>query len=722
IGQWANAFGPSLMRDLLRQVKTLYPDAERIGGYRVSGARQGAADTTWVRLDAADSDMRQKLGSILTDAWRPITDGTEANIVPSEMYTAHETELAGAIHDEIGRITGGRAKVQPSAGIRYKGHTPQGMYFDRAPLILYDLLGDDPMGTARHEAMHFLRHEGLFTDAEWQTLTKAAQEEGWAQRYGIDRRYDEIYAGRKDLDELKNEESIVEAFREWAAQPEHARRAYSPVAQIFQKLREFLQRIHDRFAEILGHEPTADELFQRVSSGDIGNRARQGTGGTAGEPLFSIDELDNLKASGLGLDLKSFQRIQSLVQERYRRDVEASLRHAEKEQAKRQTQEWKDNKASMAQDIETTIRQRPDVAADLFIGSGELYGEKLQQRFTLRSGDLTEEQRAALPAHYVSKNGLPVDDVAKLFGYGSGDAMVERMAAYNALKDGKSPQEMLRHAVDLEADRQMEAKYGNLGENILSEAQSQAMSENDLNLLTEEYHAAAQSAGVATVGKEEIQERARDLVDQLPLNEVSFDKAMAKIGPHYRDAVRALVAGDAQTAVQALQRRTLAAHVAAEMRKVETAQGKFNRVAKRYAKPWDPTKSASVSPDFSLFTRDILSRVGLRYGMSVPGLAKAISESAFKGGLQDFVEKTEAETASKISGLELPVPDWLMAQTQPQSIATMKVAQAREVWDAVTVMDKIGRADQKIIKAGEARDRAEWVAQAREQLKQKFEP
>src|SRR6185312_3664958 len=294
--------------------------------------------------------------------------------------------------------------------------------------------------------------------------------------------------------------------------------------------------------------------------------------------------------------------------------------------------------------------------------------------------------KAALPDHYYSRNGLPVDEVAKLFGYQSGDAMVARLAALKVLKDGRSPKEFFKELVDKETDRQMEAKYGNLAENILTEAEDQALSENDLTLLTEEYHAAALQAGVVGVDKDVIVAKAKDMVAKTPLNEVDFNKQLTLTGRHYRDAVRALTNNDPSGAVVALEKRTLAAHVASEMKKVETEKAKFDKIAKGYAKRWDPTKPGgqAIEANFSIFTRDILSRVGLRNGMSTPGLAKAIAESPYDS-LQDFVDKTEAD--GKITGLELPVPSWLMNLTAGNKpLDTMSVAEFREVKDAVTVM------------------------------------
>src|SRR6185312_5633177 len=192
----------------------------------------------------------------------------------------------------------------PTAGIRYKGQSPRGIYFGRSSLILYDLLNEDSIGTARHEAIHFLRNQGLFSDKEWSTLKEASMKEGWLDRYNIGSRYDEMYKNRPGAEDIKYEESIAEAFREWAANKDELAND-SPVAKIFQKLFDFLNSLKDRFAEIFGHVPTADELFQKVSSGEIGARASQGSAASAG-PLFSMEELDNLKAESLGLDRKSF--------------------------------------------------------------------------------------------------------------------------------------------------------------------------------------------------------------------------------------------------------------------------------------------------------------------------------------------------------------------------------------------------------------------------------
>jgi hypothetical protein len=110
------------------------------------------------------------------------------------------------------------------------------------PAVFYDLLGEDPVGVARHEAMHWLRDQGLITGREWNTLSRAAEEEGWHDRYHVNERWGDLAPS----DDLKTEESVAEAFREWARTNEESRRLYSPVAQIFQKISDFLHGMMDR--------------------------------------------------------------------------------------------------------------------------------------------------------------------------------------------------------------------------------------------------------------------------------------------------------------------------------------------------------------------------------------------------------------------------------------------------------------------------------------------
>ena len=184
-----------------------------------------------------------------------------------------------------------------------------------------------------------------------------------------------------------------------------------------------------------------------------------------------------LKAEAAGLDAKSFKRIQDLIQKRYQEDIAAAMKRAEAEQKALQSKEWKEAAKEIRKEVEADIKQRPDVAAGLLIGSGELGGKQLERKnYPLRAEDLTAEQKASLPRRYYSKDGVPVDMMANLFGFTSGDRLVEELSSYTKSREGMSAQEGLRKTIDEEVQRRMEEKFGKLQDNIMLEAMDQARS------------------------------------------------------------------------------------------------------------------------------------------------------------------------------------------------------------------------------------------------------
>lgn len=449
-------------------------------------------------------------------------------------------------------------------------------------------------------------------------------------------------------------------------------------------------------------------------------QARSVGAAESGEPS-AFPQLDQLSPEVAGLTKKSLEQVATKIDQRLQKNIEASQRLATREQRRRETSEWRENRTAMLSKVEEDIRQQPAVAADLLIGAGELAGEKIRQRMPLRADDLTTEQKAALPAHYYSKNGIPVDEVARWFHFGSGEEMVNALAAYGATKEGRSPKEMLTHLVDAEADRRMEAQYGNLPQNVLTAAKDQALSENELNLILEEYQSKAMSLGQPNIDKALMQAEARETIGRSIAQDVSSDAYQAEMGKHGREAIRFGAADNWTDALVEMQRHARAMTLAREAMKVETALGKFDKTIASYARQWDPTKASGqkVEANYSIFVRDILNRIGKPNGLSVPGLAKAIQDSKF-GDLRGFV--TKMEDTYKIAGLELPVPEFLMDQSWRKPFDQLTVDEFRQVSDAVTALDKLGRADQKVIQQGREVDRAEWIAKAVAQLRDKFEP
>lgn len=722
-GMWANSFGPSLIRDIKGQLKALYPDYDTLTGHRVTGARETAGrggDLARVRLDTPSGWGKVEAGTdfadtrdILSGAWKEFHPDVQGYTVPFEAFSPEQQAMAKAGMDELRTMVGDKPEVLPVGGVQFGNHVARGVYIPSAtavPKILVDLNGLDPRGTFRHEGMHYLRQYGFITPEEWTTLANRSIAENWHGKFNIEERY------HGSTDEQKLEESIADGYREWAGQNPR------PHDTVFQKIKDLLDRIVQRVSTALGRPVTADDILHSIQRGDV---AKRGPGEPTVEgaldlrPSASIDDLDNLRANAVGLDLQTFRKMQAAIQEKYASDVEASVDRAAKEQARRQTTEWKANRKEMLGESQESLRQRPDVAADLFLGNGELHGEKLRQRYTLASDDLTPEQRALLPTHYVSKNGLPVDGVAKMFGFPSGDSLVERLGVYQATKEGRSPTEQVSHLAGLDADRQMEAKYGSLGDNIFDAAKDQALSENNLNLLAEEYVAVGMRTGQPVMDIAAARSAVRDEFGKMPVGAVNSDRYMATMARHYQNATKALVAGDHAGALRSLQQRLLSGLLAGEARKLEKDLARFDKTAKPFGKRFDPTKSQNIAADFSVAIRDILSKTDRRFGMTPQGLAKAWTDGRF-GDLGEFVRKTEDE--NKLSGMELNVPQFLMDPKYRKPVADMTTDEFRQMKQGVDTLNVVGKAEQKVLRQGQKVQLAEWRAEALDQLAEKFDP
>ena len=162
------------------------------------------------------------------------------------------------------------------------------------------------------------------------------------------------------------------------------------------------------------------------------------------------EQLNHIRATVAGLDKRTFERIQRLISKRHEEDVAAATKRAEKLQRKIQSAEWKEQEKEVRKGVESSIRQRPDVMADIFVGSGELAGKKIRQVNPLRSEDLTAEQKVGLPRRYYSAGGIPADAAASLFGFPSGDAMVNALVEYNRDRGELSSQAHLAQVIKAE--------------------------------------------------------------------------------------------------------------------------------------------------------------------------------------------------------------------------------------------------------------------------------
>ena len=702
-GLYSNAFGPSLMRDLKRQLKEAYPEYETITGHRVSGAREKAG--VWedaeksnpvVRLhidDLANDDaaMRQMFNSAYM---RQFDHGVEGLIIPKVEYAREEQRLIAAMQEEAARVAPG-VEVIPTAGVSHpKAEGATGVFFrGLRPQILVDMFSPDAKHVMRHEFMHHMRD--LLRPEEWTALENAAKSEDWIKRYNIEGRYGDIL---KDRPDLMLEEAIAEAYPDWHRAKDSVEQPKTLVTQAFQKIYDFIQRVKQRFAEILGREPTFDELFEKISSGEIGQRSlKDRMNGVKSEPAFSIeDRMNNLRAAAAGLDSKSFKTMQELIKQRHEEDLQAALKRAEAEQKTLQSKEWKEAAKEIRKEVEADIKQRPDVAADLLIGSGELGGKQLERKnYPLRAEDLSEAQKASLPRRYYSKDGVPVDMMANLFGFTSGDRLIEELSSYTKSREGMSAQEGLRKTIDEEVQRRMEEKFGKLQDNIMLEAMDQALSETNLQILAEEWQGAAMAAGVKVVDKDLAKGEALAMFGKMKLSDINAERLLGIMGKIGRDTERLLIAGKNADALVLMQRKYMTGLIAAEARKLQKEQASFEKTAKQFSK----REVSSVDPEYTNYIHQILMQVGKPVRRSVQDLAHQMEGYGGKN-LEEFVQ----EKAGALR--EIPVWDQLYDPNWNKNLDQLTADEFRALHGSIKALVHNGRDEMKIMRQGEAEDLA----------------
>lgn len=134
-------------------------------------------------------------------------------------------------------------------------------------IITWSLSSPDAIGTGRHEAIHYLKSANFFTPAEWKALVHGAMQGDWIAKHDIEARYPDAPL------ELKTEEAIAEEFGQW--QRAGTQGAPSRIASAFEKMRALFSRVSDYMRRAVGADVTADNVFSRIRSGEMGARSLQ---------------------------------------------------------------------------------------------------------------------------------------------------------------------------------------------------------------------------------------------------------------------------------------------------------------------------------------------------------------------------------------------------------------------------------------------------------------
>ncbi len=713
-----NFLGPALIRDVKRQLKAMFPEAETITGHRATGARWlGRKDTgqlpkdidympeVKLQLDEDPQGFRDLLGAY----WQNVSTEENINVLRKD-FTLAESAIRDAVTAELSRIVP-KAEVDVAHGIDFPraGGAVRGMFQPRTAKIFVSLESTGPVSTARHEAIHYLAREGFFTDAEWDTLAKAAKEQGWLEKFDIPDRYSNFSA------DVQHEEAIAEAYQSW-------RRGEEVLKDdgVFQKIKDFMEGVRRRINEALGKEMGWEDIFKEIDTGRVGKRELLEEEGEAPalaqarlegghEPMAQTKEPTEPfglydRGKTLGVTQSHMDRMEKLIQQRNKEDFESHQRRAELRQRRRSNADWKDRRTVLRDEVREQLSGRPDIATDQFMTK---YGIKFHPDY------LSEEQKARLPKDYIQKkDGVNPDELAPHFGYTSGDAMVERlgMMTEDRRRSGMSQRDYLNRLIDVETDRRLNQEFGDREAHILEEAKDQALSETQLELVHQDTLAFALKAGIDTtpLTRENVKAIAREKISNVPVGQLSSNRLFQNALQLGKKVEEAGAQGKWDKAYKLMQLRQNAVEGAKIVLDYERSRKALDRTAKTFRK----REVASVGTTFTNWVHDLLNRVGYPVNRSIQDLQENIGRQTSQT-LATFVrEKAEEWNGQR----DLPIADFIQDAGFRQKLDTLSHSQFQDFKSAVDMLIKAGRDEKKIYVEGEARDLVGTKQEMRDKL------
>jgi hypothetical protein len=639
-------FAPNLgvggLRDILDQVKQEFPNAERLTGERITGARAqaGTEGDTSIKLRPSGSHA-QAMASIRDAAGLKPIFAQGQGIIPETAKAASirvgGSDIAGRIfpakdaiamidkdqltgvpralaeffHDRLTRLAGDTGvwvaptKAMPSVNkaANVRPRVP-GFYLPDADAIA--IREDFASGVRGHdEATHLLIHE-LAHAATYHEMEEfpAIKEAVGSLMKETDRWLSDVLPEDRKLHDyaFTNEhEFIAETFSNprfqevLSATPLSNELAsklglHAKTNSVWDAVKNVVGKLVER---LLGMKipPTILDGMMRIGEAvEEASKLREGKDGEAlpaqeREPeLPGVTRMESRSAfrtpGATGLSADAMRRYLGLIEKQQQVEADHVASKAMEDERKRQTTEWKENEKRVRGEVREGINRRPVIAADRYLREGILEGKKAGA-FKLDKGALTDEQLRSLSPDYYSSGGANPDDMAKLFGYQSGDALVSALGQLKAERDleGLTPQAHISKMVSVATEHEMQRQYGDLEENILREAKEHVFSPSQIDILADEtIHLASLAGSELPITKEDLLKGARQVFDASPLRAISskaFEASSGRAGQAVQDA---LLKGDYRAALKAKQEQANAAIYANLALKWEKKQKRFLEV------------------------------------------------------------------------------------------------------------------------------------------------
>lgn len=269
-------------------------------------------------------------------------------------------------------------------------------------------------------------------------------------------------------------------------------------------------------------------------------------------------------AKAAGMTKPEFKKYSEKVQEAVGEMTKRAIAKARAQIKKRMTEDWKQKEQQVRDESEVTVANKPAFKADDYFSKGVLGGKVVPAEAHVK---LDREQVAkeygddvayGVPSYiFGKKGGVHPDEVAELFGYRSGKALLNGLLTLEKRRadSGLSDEEFRAKQIESLVQQKMEARYGILNDNLLAEARGNVQSAAQRAVLSDELRYLARLAGTKLPFEPgDIESITREQFDKQSYSTARDVKRYTReTGRWGRNAELALLRGDFVTAFQAKQ-------------------------------------------------------------------------------------------------------------------------------------------------------------------------
>lgn len=475
----------------------------------------------------------------------------------------------------------------------------------------------------------------------------------------------------------------------------YLREGKAPAAELkgaFQRFKAWLVHVYKSVAQL--NVELTDEVrgvFDRMLASEEAIAKAEATRSFA--PIFAT------RPEGMTeLEWESYQRLgeeatadaQDQLTSRSIRDMQW-LRNTRMRIVRDLTREARDKRKAVKAEIEAEVYAEPVYAAQQFLRRGVLNGEPWEGVHKLSTAEVAaiyegvapelQDWRALGFGRYgmLAEDGMNPDQAAELFGFTSGNEMVE--ALLNAAP--------AREVIEGRTDQRMLERYGDLADASAIERAADEAIHNDarLRFVATEANALAKAAGKKRVLGEAARDFARDLIGRQKIRDL---KPAQYTGAETRAAAasaRAAAKGDLVLAATEKRNQMVNAYAARAAYDARTEVEK----ALRYLARFDSAATRKgLDPDYRDQIDAMLERFDLRKGQSLKAIDKRKS-------LKAWIEAQQAR------GLDPIIDESLANEAYRKHYRDLTVDEMRGLVDAVKNIAHLARLKNRLLVAAKGR-------------------